>query len=86
MVTQVAHDWGLITTKYKERTIKRHLQESRKTALDQGNEAFSKNKHNSASIKAAEKLQLVELCCGMNSKQDLKRSIQEEEKKIRRAV
>jgi len=45
------------------------------------------NKHNSASIKAAEKLQLSELCCGMNSKQDLKRSIQEEEKKkIRRAV
>jgi len=43
--------------------------------------------HNSASIKAAEKLQLVELRCGMTSKQeDLKRSIQEEEKKIRRAV
>ena len=46
------------------------------------------NKHNSASIKAAEQLQLAELCCGMNSKQeDLKRSIQEEEKKkIRRTV
>ena len=40
--------------------------------------------HNSASIKAAEKLQLVELRCGMTSKQeDLKRSIEEEDSSSR---
>ena len=50
------------------------------TALDHGNEAFSKNKHNSAAIKAAKKHQPAELCCGMHSKQeDLKRSIQEDD-------
>jgi len=60
---------------------------SHKTALDPGNEAFSKNKRNSTAIKTAKKHQPAELCCSMNSKQeDLKRSIQEKEKKIRRAV
>jgi len=54
------------------------------TALDHGNEAFSKNKRNSATIKAAKKHQPAELCCGMNSKQeDLKRSIQEEDSSTR---
>jgi len=54
------------------------------TALDHGNEAFSKNKHNSATIKSAKKHQPAELCCGMNSKQeDLKRSIQEEDSSSR---
>jgi len=39
---------------------------------------LSKNKHNSTAIKTAKKHQPAELCCGMNSKQDLKRSIQED--------